>query len=171
MLQRTPSGSKTSSALPCPPRAPRSPVTPWPKPPRPAPSTCPQNGGESTAVGRIALKPRYRPGLASLETVSHVIILTWFDRSARDVIALTPPTDVASHGVFATRAPDRPNPIGVTVSEIVEIHEDGISVSGIDCLDGTPVLDIKPYFASTDSRPDAVVGWHTLRARPLPPVG
>lgn len=133
-------------------------------------ASCPKNGAESTASGRIVLEPRYRPGLASLETVSHVIVLTWLDRSARDVIALVPPTDVARHGVFATRAPDRPNPIGVTVAEIVEIHEDGLTVRGIDCLDCTPVIDIKPYFASTDARPDAVVGWHEKRAKPLPPV-
>lgn len=134
-------------------------------------STCPKNGAESTATGRIVLKPRYRPGIASLETVSHVIVLTWLDRASRDVIALTPPTDVARHGVFATRAPDRPNPIGLTVSEVVEIHADGLTVKGIDCLDRTPVIDIKPYFAPTDARPDARVGWHEARARPLPPAG
>lgn len=133
-------------------------------------STCPKNGAESHEPGRIVLKPRYRPGLASLETVSHVIVLTWLDRSDRDVIALTPPTDSARHGVFATRAPDRPNPIGLTVSEILEIHADGLTVRGIDCLDRTPVIDIKPYFASTDAHPDAVVGWHAKRAKPLPPV-
>lgn len=130
---------------------------------------CPKNSAESTATGRIVLKPHYRAGLASLQTVSHVIVLTWLDRSSRDVIALVPPTDIARHGVFATRAPDRPNPIGLTVSEVVEIHEDGLTVAGVDVLDGTPVIDIKPYFASTDARPEAVVGWHAQRAKPLPP--
>lgn len=134
-------------------------------------SRCPKNAAESTETGRIVLKEPYRPGLASLETVSHVIVLTWLDRAARDVIALTPPTDDRSHGVFATRSPNRPNPIGVAVSEIVEVHEDGLTIRGIDCLDGTPVIDIKPYFASTDSRPQARVGWHERRAKPLPPVG
>lgn len=132
-------------------------------------STCPRNAGESDAVIRVTLAPAYRPGLASLETASHVILLYWLDRASRDVIALVPPTDDRSHGVFATRAPNRPNPIGVAVAWLVAVHEDGISVVGVDCLDHTPLLDIKPYFASVDSRPEAVVGWHQARAHPLPP--
>ncbi|WP_018698826.1 tRNA (N6-threonylcarbamoyladenosine(37)-N6)-methyltransferase TrmO [Amorphus coralli] len=134
-------------------------------------SRCPKNSAESAETARIVLEGPYRPGLASLETVSHVIVLTWLDRASRDVIALVPPMDDVRHGVFATRSPNRPNPIGVAVAEIVTVHEDGLTIRGIDCLDGTPLLDIKPYFASTDARPDARVGWHEQRAKPLPPSG
>ncbi|MEW5421194.1 tRNA (N6-threonylcarbamoyladenosine(37)-N6)-methyltransferase TrmO [Amorphus sp. 3PC139-8] len=132
-------------------------------------SACPRNAGESDAVAQVRLAPPYRPGLASLETVSHVLLLYWLDQASRDVIALVPPTDDRSHGVFATRSPNRPNPIGLAVSRVVDVHEDGLLVTGIDCLDRTPLLDIKPYFASVDAHPGAVVGWHQARAHPLPP--
>lgn len=132
---------------------------------------CPRNAGESDATARVVLDEPYRPGLASLQTVSHVILLYWLDRARRNVIAGIPPTDTESHGVFATRSPNRPNPIGLAVSKVVELHADGLTVVGIDCLDGTPLIDIKPYFASVDSRPDARVGWHQGRANPLPPRG
>jgi tRNA (Thr-GGU) A37 N-methylase len=64
------------------------------------------------------------------------------------------------HGTFALRSPARPNPIAMSVVRLVRIEGPTLSVVGLDCLDGTPLLDIKPYFASTDSVPDAVVGWH-----------
>jgi len=132
---------------------------------------CPRNAMESDAECRVAVDPPFRDGLKSLETCSHAILLTWFDRAPRDVITLTPPNDTAEHGVFALRAPGRPNPIGVTVADIVRVETDGLIVRHVDCLDGTPLLDIKPYFASVDCKPDARVGWHETRTRPLPPRG
>jgi tRNA (Thr-GGU) A37 N-methylase len=68
-------------------------------------------------------------------------------------------------GTFALRSPVRPNPIALSVVRLVGIDGDVLSVVGLDCLDGTPLLDIKPYFASTDSVPDASVGWHSRRSR------
>lgn len=134
-------------------------------------SSCPRNAGESEATARIVLDARYRPGLASLDTVTHVILLYWLHQSRRDVLELVPPTDTRRHGVFATRAPVRPNPIGLSVSRVVSVHDDGLTVAGIDCVDGTPLLDIKPYFASVDAKPEARVGWYETRAYPLPPRG
>ena len=66
----------------------------------------------------------------------------------------------AQHGTFALRSPARPNPIAMSVVKLLGIDGNRLSVVGLDCLDGTPLLDIKPYFASTDSVPEAVVGWH-----------
>jgi tRNA-Thr(GGU) m(6)t(6)A37 methyltransferase TsaA len=138
--------------------------TPWTKA-----EDCPRNAMETDVACRVEVDAPYRDGLKSLETCSHAILLTWFDRAPRDVITLTPPNDTAAHGVFALRAPGRPNPIGLTVVNIVRVEPDGLVVRHVDCLDGTPLIDIKPYFASVDSKPDARVGWHEMRANPLPP--
>ena len=74
------------------------------------------------------------------------------------------PRHYAEHrGTFALRSPARPNPIAVSVVRLVGIDGTKLTVVGLDCLDGTPLLDIKPYFASTDSVPDASVGWHVAR--------
>ncbi|MDQ0316566.1 tRNA (N6-threonylcarbamoyladenosine(37)-N6)-methyltransferase TrmO [Amorphus orientalis] len=134
-------------------------------------SSCPRNASESEATARIVLEAPYRPGLGSLDTISHVILLYWLHQARRDIVEIVPPTDTRAHGVFATRAPVRPNPIGLSVSQIVSVHADGLTVTGIDCLDGTPLLDIKPYFASVDAKPEARVGWYETRPNPLPPRG
>jgi len=68
-------------------------------------------------------------------------------------------------GTFALRSPARPNPIAASVAALRQISANRLSVVGLDCLDGTPLIDIKPYFASTDSVPDAIVGWHEARGR------
>lgn len=138
--------------------------TPWA-----SPSDCPRNTMESEAVCRVEVEPAYRAGLASLETCTHAILLYWLHQARRDLLTITPPHDDRTHGVFALRAPSRPNPIGHAAVDILKVDKEGLDVRHIDCVDGTPLLDIKPYFASTDSKPDATVGWHEKRARPLPP--
>ncbi len=140
--------------------------TPWTRA-----EDCPRNAMETETVCRVVLDPAYRAGLASLETCTHVFLLYWLDRADRGTITLTPPNDTETHGVFALRAPGRPNPIGLAVADLVAVAGDGLLVRHVDCFDGTPLLDIKPYFASTDSKPQARVGWHERRARPLPPQG
>jgi tRNA (Thr-GGU) A37 N-methylase len=87
------------------------------------------------------------------------------DRSRRDLVLQAPRHYGEQHGTFALRSPKRPNPIAVSVARLVRIEGNTLYVVGIDCLDNTPLLDIKPYFASTDSVPDAVVGWHARRGR------
>ncbi|MEJ8571890.1 tRNA (N6-threonylcarbamoyladenosine(37)-N6)-methyltransferase TrmO [Microbaculum marinum] len=136
--------------------------TPWTQT-----GNCPRNSMESDEICSISVDQPYRTGLASLETCTHAIVLYWLHDAARNVTTLTPPNDHVSHGVFALRSPVRPNPIGLSVVDIVAVEADGLRVRHIDCLDGTPLLDIKPYFASTDSKPDARVGWHERRSRPL----
>ncbi|HEY7384389.1 MAG TPA: tRNA (N6-threonylcarbamoyladenosine(37)-N6)-methyltransferase TrmO [Beijerinckiaceae bacterium] len=122
---------------------------------------CPKNSAESDAVCTIALDPRYGEGLKDLETASHVIVLYWMDRAPRNLVLQKPHHYGETRGVFALRSPARPNPIALSVAELVSIEGPRLKVRGLDCLDGTPLLDLKPYFASTDARPAAMVGWHS----------
>jgi tRNA-Thr(GGU) m(6)t(6)A37 methyltransferase TsaA len=126
---------------------------------------CPKNPRESNAVCAIELDPRWTPGLNGLDNVSHVLLLYWMDRTRRDLVLQVPRHYGEQRGTFALRSPARPNPIAVSVARLVRVEGNALYVVGVDCLDDTPLLDIKPYFASTDSVPDAVVGWHARRGR------
>jgi len=126
---------------------------------------CPKNARESDAVCAVELDPRWARGLQGLETATHVLLLYWMDQARRDLVLQWPRHYSEHRGTFALRSPARPNPIAVSVARLVRIEGNTLSVVGIDCLDGTPLLDIKPYFASTDSVPDATVGWHADRKR------
>jgi tRNA (Thr-GGU) A37 N-methylase len=88
------------------------------------------------------------------------------DRAPRNLLLQVPRHYGETRGVFALRSPARPNPIALSVAELIAIEGLRIEVRGLDCLDGTPLLDLKPYFASTDAKPLAEVGWHTARKRP-----
>lgn len=140
--------------------------TPWA-----SPEECPRNSMESDALCTVEIDPPYDQALASLETCSHVILLYWLNQAKRDRLVQHPPMDDRPHGAFALRTPNRPNPIGLAVADLVAVQGHRLTVRHVDCVDGTPLLDIKPYFASTDAKPDARVGWHERRARPLPPRG
>ncbi len=113
-------------------------------------------GAKHEADGVLKILPDFEPGLTDIEGFSHLIVLWEFDRSPRvelrgeDLLA-SPPSDNRQHGVFATRSPRRPNPIGLTVVEL--LRRDGVElhVRGVDMLDGTPILDIKPYLSSIAS--------------------
>ncbi len=124
---------------------------------------CPKNGRESEAVCTIELDSRWAQGLRGLETSSHVVVLYWMDQARRDLVLQAPRHYAEQRGTFALRSPVRPNPIAMSVVRLMSIAGTALSVIGLDCLDGTPLLDIKPYFASTDAVPDALVGWHASR--------
>ena len=124
---------------------------------------CPKNSGEADAVCTIELDARYAPALKDVETCSHLVALYWMSEAPRDLIVQLPRHYGEPHGAFALRSPARPNPIALSVVQLLGVDGAKLQVRGIDCLDGTPLLDLKPYFASTDSRPDARVGWHTKR--------
>jgi tRNA-Thr(GGU) m(6)t(6)A37 methyltransferase TsaA len=126
---------------------------------------CPKNPRESDAVCTVELDPRWAAGLKGLETVTHVLLLYWMDRTRRDLVLQAPRHYGEQRGTFALRSPARPNPIAVSVARLIRLEGNVLHVVGVDCLDDTPLLDIKPYFASTDSVPDAVVGWHARRGR------
>jgi tRNA-Thr(GGU) m(6)t(6)A37 methyltransferase TsaA len=124
---------------------------------------CPKNPRESEALCTVELDPRWSDGLKGLETVTHVLLLYWMDRTRRDLVLQVPRHYGEQRGTFALRSPARPNPIAVSVARLIRVERSVLHVIGVDCLDNTPLLDIKPYFASTDSVPDAVVGWHAGR--------
>jgi tRNA-Thr(GGU) m(6)t(6)A37 methyltransferase TsaA len=121
---------------------------------------CPKNARESDAICTIELDPRWADGLKDAESCSHLVVLYWMDRSPRNLVLQKPAHYGVQRGTFALRSPARPNPIAMSVVKLQKIEGNKLSVIGLDCLDGTPLLDIKPYFASTDAVPDAVVGWH-----------
>ena len=124
---------------------------------------CPKNARESDAVCTIEVDQRWAPALRGVETCTHLVVLYWMDRSRRDLVIQVPRHYGVGRGTFALRSPARPNPIAMSVARLLGVDESRLSVSGLDCLDGTPLLDIKPYFASTDSVAEAVVGWHAKR--------
>jgi tRNA-Thr(GGU) m(6)t(6)A37 methyltransferase TsaA len=124
---------------------------------------CPKNGREAEAICTIELDPRWAQGLRGLETSSHVVVLYWMDRARRDLVLQAPRHYGETRGTFALRSPVRPNPIAASVVKLVAVDGPRLSVVGLDCVDGTPLLDLKPYFASTDAVPDAMVGWHAKR--------
>jgi tRNA-Thr(GGU) m(6)t(6)A37 methyltransferase TsaA len=124
---------------------------------------CPKNARESDAVCTIEVDPRWRAALRGLETCSHVIVLYWMDRARRDLVLQRPRHYSEQRGTFALRSPVRPNPVALSVARLAGIDDGRLSAVGLDCIDGTPLIDLKPYFASTDSVSDAVVGWHRSR--------
>ncbi|HKC33350.1 MAG TPA: tRNA (N6-threonylcarbamoyladenosine(37)-N6)-methyltransferase TrmO [Xanthobacteraceae bacterium] len=121
---------------------------------------CPKNARESDAVCTIEVEPGFAAALKGVETCSHMLVLYWMDRARRDLVVQAPRHYGEPRGTFALRSPVRPNPIAASVVKLTKVDGTRLSVVGLDCLDGTPLLDLKPYFASTDAVPDAVVGWH-----------
>jgi len=104
-------------------------------------------GAEHTAEGTIEFLPEFAAGLRDIDGFSHLFVLWVFDRADGYALLATPPTDDWPHGVFATRAPRRPNPIGLTVVELLGRDGPRLRVRGVDMLDRTPVLDVKPYLS------------------------
>jgi tRNA-Thr(GGU) m(6)t(6)A37 methyltransferase TsaA len=126
---------------------------------------CPKNARESEAVCSVEIDVRWAPGLNGVETCSHLVVLYWMDKARRDLVVQVPQHYGIARGTFALRSPARPNPIAMSVVRLVQIEGIRLSVVGLDCLDNTPLLDLKPYFASTDAVGEAVVGWHAGRQR------
>lgn len=110
----------------------------------------PRQGRLSDTVSEIVIDEQYLPGLDDVEKKSHLIILSWFDRADRTLLRATPPHDPVEHGVFATRSPNRPNPVAFSVVDLLGREGNVLRVRGLDCLDGTPVVDIKPYSPDID---------------------
>lgn len=105
-------------------------------------------GAQHAAEGILEILPELEPGLTDIEGFSHLYVLWVFDRSEGCELLGTPPSDDRPHGVFATRSPYRPNPIGLSVVELLERQGNRLRVRAIDMLDGTPILDIKPFLST-----------------------
>lgn len=115
-------------------------------------------GAVHQAEGTLELLPQFAAGLTDIEGFSHLYVIWVFDRAGGYEPVGTPPTDNRPHGVFATRSPRRPNPIGLTVVTLVKREGSKLHVRGVDMLDGTPILDIKPYLSSIPAD-DLRRGW------------
>ena len=105
-------------------------------------------GAKHDAEGTLEILPQFETGLTDIEGFSHLFVLWVFDRSEGYELIGIPPVDDRPHGVFATRSPRRPNPIGLTVVELLGRDKNALHVRGLDMLDGTPILDLKPYLSS-----------------------
>ena len=132
---------------------------------------CPRNGRQPdpapVCIARVL--PEFVEGLEGLAGFSHLILLYWLDQATRPKLTFTPPFDSQPRGIFSSRAPFRPNPIGLSVVALDgRDGSDGLKVRYLDCVDGTWLLDIKPYLRTTDSEPAATMGWldpHATRNR------
>jgi tRNA-Thr(GGU) m(6)t(6)A37 methyltransferase TsaA len=109
------------------------------------------HGAEHAAEGVLEILPEFEEGLTDIDGFSHLYVLWTFHRSEGWELLGIPPTDTRPHGVFATRSPRRPNPLGLTVVELLGREGPRLRVRGVDMLDGTPILDIKPYLSSVPS--------------------
>ena len=118
-----------------------------------------QPTGARGIYGAITILPDYREGLVDLEGFSHVFVLYHLHEIRGYELIVTPFLDRRRHGIFATRSPKRPNPIGLSVLRLDAISEDMVILENVDVLDGTPVIDIKPYVPDFDSWETDAVGW------------
>ncbi|HUG62696.1 MAG TPA: tRNA (N6-threonylcarbamoyladenosine(37)-N6)-methyltransferase TrmO [Methylomirabilota bacterium] len=122
---------------------------------------CPRNVRNARVNGgtaRVEVSSAFRPGLRRLGAYSHVILLYWMDEAARDLLVQRPAHLSEERGVFSIRSPARPNPIALAVANLIDLDEAAgvLTVEQLDCRDGTPLIDIKPYYPSIDAVPDAV---------------
>jgi tRNA (adenine37-N6)-methyltransferase len=124
-----------------------------------------------TGLGRVEVFSAYAQGLKDIETFTHIILLYQFDRAGE--IKLVRPTflDDEPHGVFASRHPCRPNGLGLTIVKLLGRSENFLEVGGIDVLDGTPLIDIKPYIPRFDCFPEANEGWLAGKEKRSKPPG
>ena len=123
---------------------------------------CPRNGRQlnPAPVCFARVFPAFTAGLRSLEGFSHLILLYWLNQIKGPLLEFKPPFDTETRGVFATRAPFRPNPIGLSVVAFDGFDGvDCLKIRYLDCVDQTMLLDIKPYLPTTDSEPDATMNW------------
>ena len=117
-------------------------------------ASAPKQGDEGAPPARIVFRSEFREAARDLRKGDEVLVLTWLHRGRRDVLSLHPRGDERRPlaGVFATRSPDRPNPIGLHAVRIADVEDDAITVDNLEAIDGTPVLDIKPVLDRPDQR-------------------
>lgn len=119
----------------------------------------------SLAIGQVYVYPEFGEGLEDLEAFSHIYLLYVFHKSTSYSLRVQPFLDDQLHGLFATRHPCRPNPIGLSVVKLLGRKGNSLEIKGVDVLDGTPLLDIKPYLVDFDVRADVRQGWYENRSK------
>ena len=118
-----------------------------------------QPSGASMTRGQLIMDPQYSAGLTDLDGFSHIYLIYHFHKVQNYNLTVTPFLDKQPRGLFATRAPKRPNPIGLSIVQLISIENNVLNLLNVDILDGTPVLDIKPYVPAFDHQEDVRVGW------------
>ena len=118
---------------------------------------CPPQGREE--ICEIEISGQYGEGLKDIDGFSHLILLYWFHSAKGYSLLVKTPWDSEPHGVFATRSPNRPNALGFSVVELIERDGNKLKVKGLDALEETPLIDIKPYLPEIDAKPNAKIGW------------
>jgi len=120
-----------------------------------------QPTGARAVRGTVEISEKYAEGLADLEGFSRIILIYAFHKCASCQLTVTPFLDTTTHGLFATRAPCRPNAIGISIVRLVAVNGCELIIEDVDVIDGTPLLDIKPYVPLFDCYPDERSGWLT----------
>jgi tRNA-Thr(GGU) m(6)t(6)A37 methyltransferase TsaA len=128
----------------------------------------PRQAGLAANEGEIRLLPGYRNGLKDIGGFTRLWVLAWFHRSHGWKPQIVPPRDRVKRGLFATRAPDRPNALGLSCVRLLAVYGGSLLIADHDLLDGTPVLDLKPYIPAYDSHPLAAAGWVDALHEPGP---
>ena len=127
-------------------------------------ASTPIQASRSQATGQVEVFPEYAAGLQDLEGFSHIFLLYVFHCSSGYSLQVEPFLDDKLHGLFATRHPCRPNPVGLSVVNLLARRENILDVAGVDVLNGTPLLDIKPYLPEFDERTGERTGWYANRS-------
>jgi len=118
-----------------------------------------QPAGARDVEGTVVISEEYTAGLKDLAGFSHIYLLYEFHKAQRTELTVTPFMDTVKRGVFATRSPLRPSHIGLSIVELIKIEGNVVTIKGCDILDGTPLIDIKPYIPQFDHHPKASSGW------------
>jgi tRNA-Thr(GGU) m(6)t(6)A37 methyltransferase TsaA len=127
-----------------------------------------QPAGARGVNGRVEILSEYSEGLKDIEGFSHIVLLYHFHLSKPSALIVKPYMDSEAHGVFAMRGPSRPNPVGISVVSLVKVEGNTLHIQDVDIVDGTPLLDIKPYVPEFDTREAARIGWLDKRVHKLP---
>jgi tRNA-Thr(GGU) m(6)t(6)A37 methyltransferase TsaA len=127
-----------------------------------------QPAGAVGVTGTVEVFKEFRDGLEDLDGFSHIVLLYHFHRSSGFALHVVPFLDSVTRGLFATRAPKRPNPIGLSVVRLVRIEDATLHIENVDMLDGTPLLDIKPYVPDIDEHANVRTGWLEHARRNIP---
>lgn len=116
-------------------------------------------------AGQVEIFPEYRSGLKDLDGFSHLILVCHFHMSSVFSLQIVPSGESDMRGLFATRSPNRPNPVGISIVRLIKIEDNILHISDLDILDGTPVIDVKPYIREFENLSDVRIGWKNVKKK------